>query len=100
MTQEEELAQIHAELLRLARRVAALQKVPSDEQALFLMRLAGSDDQLSTRARRALGNRTWADVVCMYSYELLKIRNLGRLTLTEIENRLSLEGLSLRGSEP
>jgi DNA-directed RNA polymerase subunit alpha len=57
-----------------------------------------SDLELSVRARNCLDSanlQTLRDLVIMNEAEVMKLKNLGKTSLTEIKNRLAEKGLSL-----
>ncbi len=57
-----------------------------------------SDLELSVRARNCLDSanlQTLRDLVVMNETEVMKLKNLGKTSLTEIKNRLAEKGLSL-----
>jgi len=69
----------------------------SDELAKMLERPI-ADLELSVRARNCLDSanlQTLRDLVTMSEAEVMKLKNLGKTSLTEIKNRLAEKGLSL-----
>ena len=59
--------------------------------------------ELSVRARNCLDSanlQTLKDLVIMSEAEVMKLKNLGKTSLTEIKNRLAEKGLSLGMSVP
>jgi len=66
------------------------------ERAFVVVPLA--DLELSVRARNCLDSanlQTLRDLVTMNESEVMKLKNLGKTSLTEIKNRLAERGLSL-----
>ncbi|MDO9509013.1 MAG: DNA-directed RNA polymerase subunit alpha [Thermovirgaceae bacterium] len=61
------------------------------------------DLELSIRSENCLlrgGVQTFGDLMCRTKAELLKIRNLGKISLREIEEKLEPFGLNIKGEEP
>ena len=74
------------------------QKNREDDELERLLDRPISDLELSVRARNCLDSAnltTLRDLVSMTENEVMKLKNLGKTSLTEIKSRLSEKGLSL-----
>ncbi len=74
------------------------QKNRQDDELKRLLDRPIADLELSVRARNCLDSanlQTLRDLVIMNEAEVMKLKNLGKTSLTEIKNRLAEKGLSL-----
>ena len=74
------------------------QKNREDDELRKQLERPISDLELSVRARNCLDSanlQTLRDLVSMSEAEVMKLKNLGKTSLTEIKNRLAERGLSL-----
>jgi DNA-directed RNA polymerase subunit alpha len=74
------------------------QQTREDDELMKLLERPIADLDLSVRARNCLDSANLAtlyDVVVMSESEVMKLKNLGKTSLTEIKSRLSEKGLSL-----
>lgn len=82
---------------------ALLSQAPEPTEVDAVMIRSIKDLELSIRSENCLlrgGVQTLGDLVCKTKPELLKIRNLGKISLREIEEKLEPFGLSFKGEEP
>jgi DNA-directed RNA polymerase subunit alpha len=74
------------------------QKNREDDEMRRLLDRPLSDLELSVRARNCLDSASLAtlrDLVTLSEPEVMKLKNLGKTSLTEIKTRLTEKGLSL-----
>ena len=74
------------------------QKNREDDELQRMLDRPISDLELSVRARNCLDSanlQTFRDLVSMSENEVMKLKNLGKTSLTEIKSRLAERGLSL-----
>ncbi len=74
------------------------QKNREDDELRKMLDRPIADLELSVRARNCLDSAnlmTLHDLVTMSESEVMKLKNLGKTSLTEIKSRLSERGLSL-----
>ena len=74
------------------------EKNREDDELQVLLERPIADLELSVRARNCLDSAnlmTLYDLVTLSENEVMKLKNLGKTSLTEIKSRLSEKGLSL-----
>lgn len=79
------------------------QKNRQADELLKLLERPIADLELSVRARNCLDSanlQTLKDLVTMSESEVMKLKNLGKTSLTEIKNRLAEKGLTLGMTVP